>query len=270
MGCHYFHNPGVAHFLIINNHSGKSGGGASGGSLYNCTISGNNANKGGGVNASILKNCIVYYNTAKISNNINNCTVSYSCSPELHSSGNISAPPQFVSTNTSNYRLIPDSSCIEAGNNAYAISELDLDGNKRIIGCRIDMGAYEYANVITGALMRVQPSEYTFGDVGIGEQTDMVITIENCGLATLDGHVKNVIEPFNILSGGSYVISACSQTNVIIRFAPKYEGTYSNDVMLTGGGSAIVMIKGNAVPEPAGMLLLSLIVAVRCMFDFQR
>jgi hypothetical protein len=43
------------------------------------------------------------------------------------------------------YHLLPDSPCIDAGDPNYvaAPNETDLDGNPRVIGGRIDMGAYE-------------------------------------------------------------------------------------------------------------------------------
>ncbi len=44
------------------------------------------------------------------------------------------------------YHLLPDSACINAGDpcHPYDPNETDLDGNPRIIGGRIDMGAYEF------------------------------------------------------------------------------------------------------------------------------
>ncbi|MHC4693882.1 MAG: choice-of-anchor Q domain-containing protein, partial [Planctomycetota bacterium] len=48
------------------------------------------------------------------------------------------------------YRLLPDSPCIDAGDPNYMAepNEMDLDGKPRIIGCRIDMGAYEYGRIV--------------------------------------------------------------------------------------------------------------------------
>jgi len=43
--------------------------------------------------------------------------------------------------------LLPDSPCINAGDPNYIAepNETDLDGNPRVMGGRIDMGAYEYS-----------------------------------------------------------------------------------------------------------------------------
>jgi hypothetical protein len=42
------------------------------------------------------------------------------------------------------FRLQPDSPCINAGLNIYASDGLDLDGNPRIVGGTVDVGAYEF------------------------------------------------------------------------------------------------------------------------------
>jgi hypothetical protein len=61
--------------------------------------------------------------------------------------GNIDVDPLFADANNGNYHLLEDSPCIDAGdpNYPYDPNETDLDGKPRIIGGRIDMGAYEYS-----------------------------------------------------------------------------------------------------------------------------
>jgi hypothetical protein len=44
----------------------------------------------------------------------------------------------------SDYHLASDSPVINAGNNAWVTNSTDLDGNPRIVGGTVDMGAYEY------------------------------------------------------------------------------------------------------------------------------
>ena len=59
--------------------------------------------------------------------------------------GNIDEYPCFVNVASGDYRLLWDSPCIDAGDPNYIpeVNETDLGGNPRVIGGRIDMGAYE-------------------------------------------------------------------------------------------------------------------------------
>ena len=58
--------------------------------------------------------------------------------------GNITNAPLFVDQAGGNLRLQTNSPCINAGNNSYVIGTTDLDGNLRIRGGIVDIGAYEY------------------------------------------------------------------------------------------------------------------------------
>ncbi|MCX6922894.1 MAG: hypothetical protein NT154_06740 [Verrucomicrobia bacterium] len=73
-------------------------------------------------------------------------TLNYCCTPSPPSSGvgNITSAPLFVDRAGGNLRLQSSSPCINAGTNAYAVGSTDLDGRPRIVGGRVDMGAYEF------------------------------------------------------------------------------------------------------------------------------
>jgi len=60
--------------------------------------------------------------------------------------GNIDADPCFVDPSYGDYHLLETSPCIDAGDPNYipAPNETDLDGNPRLSGYAVDMGAYEY------------------------------------------------------------------------------------------------------------------------------
>jgi len=63
--------------------------------------------------------------------------------------GSIDADPCFVDAENGDYHLLADSPCIHAGDPNYIAepNETDLDGKPRVIGGRIDMGAYEFNHI---------------------------------------------------------------------------------------------------------------------------
>jgi len=135
--------------IVANNHADRSGGGSDGGTLHNCTVFGNSAdNAGGGSYRAHLYNSIVWSNTAPASADVyvDQQTVRYSCSPSLPAAdGNISTRPGFTDAANGDYRLEATSPCINAGSSdAWMAGATDLDGNPRIIGGTVDMGAYEF------------------------------------------------------------------------------------------------------------------------------
>lgn len=58
--------------------------------------------------------------------------------------GNITNDPAFVNPSTRDFHLQSTSPCINSGNNPYVGTATDFDGNQRIVGGTVDIGAYEY------------------------------------------------------------------------------------------------------------------------------
>jgi hypothetical protein len=132
---------------LSGNWATNSGGGTYSGTLINCTITGNSAPIGGAAYGSGLYNCIAYYNRDLNGTNADNyCYFTYSCTTPLpiNGIGNFTNAPMFVDYANGNLRLQSSSPCINAGHNAFAPAGPDLDGNPRIVGGTVDIGAYEF------------------------------------------------------------------------------------------------------------------------------
>jgi hypothetical protein len=128
------------------------GGGAYYCALFNCTVSGNSAYEGGGIYSDYytpLTNCIVYYNQAlSTGDNYSGYAPAFysSCTTPLPagSVASFTSPPAFANLATGNLRLLSNSPCINTGDNTAVVTSVDIDGRPRVVGGRVDVGAYEY------------------------------------------------------------------------------------------------------------------------------
>jgi hypothetical protein len=100
-----------------------------------------------------LTNCVLYSNTrvGAVTNCIGeggllvNCCV-FPLPAATNGWANFTNDPAFVDFLNGDFRLQSNSPCINAGNNAPVGSATDLDGNLRIMGGTVDVGAYEFQN----------------------------------------------------------------------------------------------------------------------------
>ncbi len=140
--------------------AGYNGGGGGGGvvlasgTLRNCTIVTNECDHADHTGGGILQaggtmiNTIVWDNTAENAPDYSGSgqDVTYSLAPELtDGEGNRIDSPLFVDAPKGNYRLTTGSPSVNAGldQTEWMDTATDLDGNRRILGRRVDMGAYE-------------------------------------------------------------------------------------------------------------------------------
>jgi hypothetical protein len=161
-----------------------SGGGASYCLLNNCTVLSNSVSLlaplgGGGTLNSTQYNCIVYFNRARTNDNyassgrgiisvLENC-----CAMPLptNGAGNFSNAPLFLNLANGDFHLQPGSPCINAGDNAYATTLIDLDGLPRISGGTVDLGAFELQNPATRiSIFWLQ--QYGLATDGSADETD--------------------------------------------------------------------------------------------------
>ncbi len=101
-------------------------------------------------------NCIVYNNNNGGANwshdnntsGTNSVWVTSCTTPELtglNDTGNITNNPIFAAASEGNYRLTSKSPCLNTGTDLeWMIGAVDLDGNPRLVGVKVDMGAYEF------------------------------------------------------------------------------------------------------------------------------
>ncbi|MCX6991515.1 MAG: hypothetical protein NT011_00030, partial [Kiritimatiellaeota bacterium] len=133
--------------------------------ISSCTIVSNYSPAAGGILATLgvtvigqFENCIIYFNSgAATYSNYQISAVSFSncCtapaptnySATVTSTNNLTDNPRFVDWPNGDYRLAPDSRCINVGvNRAWMEGALDYYGNRRIDIFRktVDIGAFEY------------------------------------------------------------------------------------------------------------------------------
>ena len=134
--------------VLTRNIAQGSGGGAYDSTLLNCTVVSNTAASFGvGVAGGGVTNSIVYYNvgSATAPNYSSGVPMAYCCTYPLPTNGfgNFTNEPLFVNTN-SDFHLQTNSPCINSGNNAYVTNTTDFDGNPRLVGGTVDLGAYEF------------------------------------------------------------------------------------------------------------------------------
>ncbi len=142
--------------LIINNRATADCGAIRFFALcHNCTITGNSAPSGSAIKDTFTgTNCIIYGNApSDLTAAAKTFNIGYSCVPTnnltttvIVGGNNTTNNPLFVDTNAANYRLQAASSCKDNGTYlSWMDTAKDLDGNPRIAGAAVDMGAYECA-----------------------------------------------------------------------------------------------------------------------------
>ncbi|WP_420572077.1 InlB B-repeat-containing protein [Kordia sp.] len=202
------------------------------GILTNCTITNNSLNGtattvagvvtmsrvGGTANLEIY-NTIIWNNTLSngteqvsvrkwdTQSNPNSVTVANSLASDgfsnwTNTSNIVTADPMFNDPSTEDYTLIVGSPAIDAGDNMFFPASIleDVNGNTRIIGGTIDMGAYEYDSTLSTEEVAVIPLDFT--------------VYPNPAKATLNIQTSKNIQTINIFDMTGKHVLATNQTTI--------------------------------------------------------
>jgi len=107
------------------------------------------------------------------------------------SEGNIDADPLFVDPASGGCRLRAESPCVDAGNPAYipALRETDIEGEPRVMGGRVDMGADEFTSTLI-PILYVSATEFQFALYVDGPNPEaQILSICNIGSGTLEWNI---------------------------------------------------------------------------------
>ncbi|HXM54372.1 MAG TPA: choice-of-anchor D domain-containing protein [Candidatus Dormibacteraeota bacterium] len=276
--------------LIVNNRSGATGGGVSfsppsgtlGPELVNNTIAGNSATQGSAVWAG------GFFATSRLFNNVLvggagegavYCDHSFStatpvfdhndgfattegggfdanCGTVAGASGNISADPRFAGSG--DFHLQAGSPAIDTGNNsAPDLPATDLDGNARVAGAAVDMGAYEAAAAPPPPppATTFSPASVDFGTVqGSPLVTFAPVTLTNTGGSPLPVTSSQVLtqggDIFSLVTDGCAGTTLAAGASCVIQvgFLPGAAGTWTGSLQVTDGlGTQTVPLKGTVI-----------------------
>ncbi len=122
--------------------------------LRNCTVTRNNT----GITIAKAANSIIWGNVRDNAYDSSFRDATNCCIPVvptvgkydlvLVGPGNIMKDPRFVDADAGDFRLRPDSPCIDAGLSGYASGTTDLAGGARVRGSGIDIGCFEFVPTV--------------------------------------------------------------------------------------------------------------------------
>ncbi|HXI71608.1 MAG TPA: choice-of-anchor Q domain-containing protein [Verrucomicrobiae bacterium] len=234
--------------LLANNSAVQDGGGVQGCHAVNCTIVNNFAGgTGGGADFdSQLDNCIVYFNTAFTNANYSadNCALNNSCTTPLPDAGvgNIAADPQFVNLAGGDLHLQSNSPCINAGNNDYVATIIDLEGTPRILGWVVDAGAYEFPIPVSLA------ADFTNVAVGFVVNFSSQVFAGNISGSTVDFGDGTVVS--NQLSGAHGWVAPGDHLVTLTVFSYTYPAGVSATVTIHVFAGNYFVSRDNSNPVP--------------------
>ncbi len=182
--------------------------------MYNSVVANNTStyNYGGVYNSgsSYIYNSIIWSNKVNyLSDNVGGAPYMYNCAVEggyadgtniieLAATNDGTSGTdnyvRFIDPNQHNYRLHPASHCLDYGDSSYSHLATDIDGNPRILGNNIDLGAYENEASTTCPSplnlrsLAITGTSATFAWSPQGSENQWLFTIQG-GDGTLDSNI---------------------------------------------------------------------------------
>ncbi len=104
---------------------------------------------------------------------------------------------------------------------------------------------------ILGGTISVDTTPIDFGDVLVDSSNNIILTIGNTGTGDLTGSVSGLANPFSCTANCNYTIPGGSNITISLRFKPESEGSFSDTLVLSGGGGANIFLTGNGFTVPA-------------------
>lgn len=157
-------------------------------SFFNCIITNNNSYKeGGGIYCYLsfpsISNTIIWSNFPDQVDGVADLTYS-NIQLGYPGIGNIAADPLFLGGAPYDFRLSPNSPCIDAGTDNGATT-IDFEGNPRKQGGAIDMGVYEYPGWPSLTRTYVKMPVHMFAS---GDTASCSVSVWNAGNSDLSGY----------------------------------------------------------------------------------
>ncbi|HKX12434.1 MAG TPA: choice-of-anchor D domain-containing protein, partial [bacterium] len=166
------------------------------------------------------------------------CEETGGCTPDIQSTNNITADPQFIDLDAGNLNLATGSPAIGAGDPAAPqLPTQDLTG--RTLNNPPDMGAFAVGSLV------VSPLSLDFGNVDVGEAETLAVTLSNEGAnpVAISGLVLSNTAVFSIDSsdcgGSTPSIPSGESCDLLVTFEPDSEDGFDGTLTINSDDSTL-------------------------------
>ncbi|MBW8040793.1 MAG: hypothetical protein FVQ85_12420 [Planctomycetes bacterium] len=212
--------------------------------VTNCTFTGNSADYGSGIydysGRSTLANCILWDGGNEIWSRSGSTIITYSdVQSGWPGEGNIVADPLFVDPAAGNYHLSTGSPCIDAGDPNFVpyFGEMDVDGEPRVMGGRIDMGIDEFTSTLT-PILRIWPTKFQFHlYADIHNSNSQILTIRNTGSGTMHWRISENCPWLEVYPKHGTSIGEINEVKVTVDITRLQPGAYNYEFRIMADGA---------------------------------